>query len=140
MRIILHENNARIYGPAFLIRELKKGEFPRNRTGKIIEILEKYPIFKGTLRELGIRLINLKNGEVLRIDENNFLFGCEPTQSWWHIIDVDTNRPWAVELVGDVEHLIYLDEYKVIDRELNFHGYRGNLILEENPDMPKPTV
>lgn len=37
------------------------------------------------------------------------------------IVDVDTTRPWTIEEYDGAEYIQYLDENKLIDKELNYY-------------------
>lgn len=77
---------------------LAKKPKPKNRTGKIIELLE-------------------KQGEI--ISHQNGGYWIKTHDEFYFIAEVDTSRPWTILEYDSAEYIQYLD-YSIIDKDLNY--------------------
>lgn len=77
---------------------LTKNCKPKNRTGKIVELLE-------------------KQGEI--ISHQNGGYWIKTYDEFYFIAEVDTSRPWTILEYDGAEYVQYLD-YSIIDKNLNY--------------------
>ena len=103
--------------PKHIAKQIKEKEFPQNRCGSIIDILEKYPSLE-EVKELKAKYEKLKVDEVLRAG-NRFYFGAKPYNISCTIEEVDTSRPWTFGEYDGAEGIEYLD-FKCVSKELNY--------------------
>jgi hypothetical protein len=92
----------RSFGSHTFSKELKnillRKKFPENRTGAIINHLE-------------------KQGEVVIREEGGYWI--KAYDEFYFIAEVDTSRPWTILEYDGSEYIQYLD-YKVIHKDLNY--------------------
>lgn len=79
------------------------------------------------IRKIGKHEIDKKENR-----ENDFMIGDKiyiyHTTDYWRgysvfrLVDVDVNRPWTVEEYDGADVVKYLDEYRLVDEDINYHS------------------
>ena len=110
---------------------LDKKVFPKNRTGEIIDYIEKHAQFinldeKYNEKEIADYIRNLEKGifEILKFKENEeirYLLYDKKNENivYFNIIDIDISKPWTLVIQDNCEKAEYL-KYNIFDKELNF--------------------
>lgn len=106
---------------------LKKEAFPKNRFNNIVDYVEKKAInmpidkdedFKEVKKYLAQDLEN-----IVRVKDNTYLVW-DKNISWtsrFSIKEIDIDRPWTYTSYDGAEGFKYLDENKLIDKDLNYY-------------------
>ena len=131
MKFLLFSN----YGPAAPTEGMKsilnKGEFPKNRTGEIIEYVENHSVVLDFThhyneKEIADYMRNLERGifEIVKIKshDNTIYYVYDKVFKMitsFSIVDLDTKKPWTLTEYDESERIRYL-EYKLIDKEMNY--------------------
>ena len=133
MKFLLFSN----YGPAAPTEGMKsilnKGEFPKNRTGEIIEYIENHSVVLDFThhyneKEIADYMRNLERGifEIVKVkekDDKSITYHVYDKEnkvlSNFSIVDLDTDKHWTLKEYDGKEYIEYL-EYEVIDKEMNY--------------------
>ena len=131
MKFLLFSN----YGPAAPTEGMKsilnKGEFPKNRTGEIIEYVENHSVVLDFThhyneKEIADYMRNLERGifEIVKIKshDNTIYYVYDKVFKMitsFSIVDLDTKKPWTLTEYDESERIRYL-EYELIDKEMNY--------------------
>lgn len=112
------------YGPNYVHPLLehvyqKDENFPKNRTGAIIDFIENYNKLIDSEKVISLahdesiiyKFNELQQYLIWNSKKNNF--------SIYMIQDVDITRPWTIKQYDGSEYIEYLD-YNIVDSELNY--------------------
>ena len=127
MKILLFTGYGDSSGTPKMREIMKKYIGIRCRTGEIIEYIENNRILFVDLSEFTMNIAKNKMD-----NDNEIIVEFEGFDNKYHyksnagymssfsIVDVDTTRPWTIKEYDGAEYIEYLDENKLIDKELNY--------------------
>lgn len=102
------------------LNEIKKNA---NRNIRIIlaELIDGLPVNYDASSTKVVEVMNELGTDYLRYDDT-FYFRTS-IYDWVElsIVEIDTSRPWILKNYDGLESVTYIDDFKVIDEELNLH-------------------
>lgn len=126
MKVLLFTGHGNCIGTPKMKEIIKKHIGIRCRVGEIIEYVENNRVlfFDNCKNSMDIAKAKMN-------DNNETIVAFEDKSTYWYksnegyissfsIIDVDTKRPWTIAEYDGAEYVQYLDEDKLIDKELNY--------------------
>ena len=102
---------------------LNKYKGIRGRTGEIVDYVENNHVVYDESQYFDAQRETKNNKELIVKIKDCYivydanLYGIVP----FSIVDVDTTRPWTIKEYDGAEYIQYLDENKLIDKELNYY-------------------
>ena len=105
---------------------LNKKRCPQNRVGEIIDYLEHKAVFmENDFDKIQDYLKKDKNNLVKIEDKGRDIYIIWDDNVHWTssftIKEVDISRPWTIEDYDGAERIHYLDDFELIDSQLNYY-------------------
>lgn len=102
-----------------------------SRIGEIVDYVENNHILCHSSKHIEVEKELKNNSElIIKYEDIQRFKGCQIYKvystdvygtSSFSIVEVDTTRPWTIEEYDGAEYIQYLDENKLIDKELNYY-------------------
>lgn len=122
-RVVITSNYNDFKIPSMFEEEIKVilKESSRNTRIVLAELMDNLEINYNDEFSDPVDLMNKLSLDYLRND-NDFYFKVSDFQCLeLSIVEVDSSRPWVIKCYDGLESIIYLDDYKLIDEELNLY-------------------
>lgn len=112
---------------------MDKSDFPYDRMGEIIDFIEKNAeivndfsasTLLGTKKSIGqLYCANANVYACCTYSHKHSFFGTKYPVTTMQIADVDTTRPWCIDIYDGKEYIKYLD-YDVVNEDINYCKWR----------------
>lgn len=122
-RVVITSNYNDFKIPSMFEEEIKVilKEFSRNTRIVLAELMDNLEINYNDEISDPVDLMNKLRVDYLRYG-NDFYFKVSDFDCLeLSIVEVDSSRPWFIRYYDGLESIIYLDDYKLIDEELNLY-------------------
>lgn len=126
MKILLFTSYDDGLGTPKMRKIMKKYGGIRGRVGEIIEYVENHKVMFEDSLENSMRMAQdmfENNKETIVTFSNHSRYYYNSGYGYmnsFEIVEVDTIRPWTIKEYDGAEYIKYLDEQKLVDKELNY--------------------